>query len=127
RLACHRRRHGLASPRHPSRARDRPVVPVERDRDRENSRMSRKRPPSSIIRFDPSNLGADFGGYQIAVRPSRTPAEDWTIAFDARVPPDRDPAHIEANHTRFHDVMAGWVGANGGRWEHGHDWAMRAI
>ena len=84
-------------------------------------------PPRVYLSWTASSLTTAFGGYRVYRRPARAAVAEWELIAEITVPGGRNPATVEAQHTKFIDYEAGWAGATASKWSDGWDYAVTAL
>lgn len=83
-------------------------------------------PPGVTITITATALTTAFGGYRVYRRPTRGVAQAWSLIGEVTVPTGYTATNVEANHTSFTDVTAGW-GVTGGQWIDGWDYSVTVL
>lgn len=80
-------------------------------------------PPSVLLTWTATALGAAFDAYRVWRRPARATAFGWVQVAEIDVPAGYDRATVEARHNAWIDYAAGWA-AEAGPYVDGWDYAV---
>lgn len=88
--------------------------------------MSQLTPPRIELTWSATALTTAFSKYRVYRRPARVPVAAWALVAEITVPDGYTASTVEAQHTAFTDLEAGWSVA-GGKWADGWDYYVSVV